>query len=60
MKNKFVLTSIITAIIFAYFIIGELGFNNVFPWGWLNATVKVVWLLSFVALIANNVYNNID
>lgn len=60
MKNKFVLTSIITSIIFAYFIIGELGFNNVFPWGWLNVTIKVVWLLSFVALIANSVYNNID
>lgn len=60
MKNKIVLTSIITAIIFAYFVIGELGFNNVFHWGWLNATVKVVWLLSFVYFIANYVYNNID
>lgn len=60
MKNKFVLTSIITSIIFAYFIIGELGFNNMFPWGWLNVTIKVVWLLSFVYFIGNYVYNNID
>lgn len=60
MKNKILLTSIVTAIIFAYIALGELGFNNVFPWGWLNITIKVVWLLSFVALIASNVWNSLD
>ena len=60
MKNKILLTIIVTSIIFAYFVIGELGFNNVFPWGWLNVTIKVVWLLSFVAFIANNIWNSLD
>lgn len=60
MNKKILFTIIVTALIFAYFIIGELGFNNVFPWGWLNVTIKVAWLLSFVALIANNVWNTLD
>lgn len=60
MKNKILLTSIITAIVVAYIAIGELALNNVFPWGWLNITVKVAWLLSFVALFANNIWNSLD
>ena len=60
MKNKIALTSIITTIIFVYIMIGELGFNNVFPWAWLNITIKVLWTLSFMALIVDNVWNSLD
>lgn len=60
MIKKILLTIIISALILAIIVFGVMGANNELPWGWLNITVQVIWVLFFIAIIVFDVWDKLD
>ena len=60
MTKKIFLTIVISLLILALITFSVMGFNNKFPWEWLNITIQVIWLFIFVAIIAFDVWDKLD
>ena len=60
MIKKILLTTIISTLIIALVVLGVMGANSELPWGWLNITVQVLWVLLFVTVVVLDVWDKLD
>lgn len=60
MAKKILLTVVFTVLIITFITVSIMGFNNKFPWEWLNITIQAFWLLIFIVIIGFDVWNKLD
>ena len=60
MTKKILLTCVFTVLIITFITVSIMGFNNEFPWGWLNIAIQAIWLLIFMVIIGFDVWNKLD